>query len=161
MLIATNGRVLRPELATPLSHGDKTYDLECAETVYSLCHVMRGWCQYHWCETQSCNKPWDSINVVGFVRFQVLTAASMKFRSVFWDVLPCKIIVDRRFRGTNCLNHHSSLMMQAGRRSTIILHGSTSQKTILNVVGFIDQLRHYQQFQKTVLWGETYLNCCH
>jgi hypothetical protein len=31
----------------------------------------------------------------------------------FWDVLPCKIIVDRRFRGTCC-------------------HGSTSQKTILN-----------------------------
>jgi hypothetical protein len=35
-----------------------------------------------------------------YVRFQVLTAASMKFRFVFWDVLPCKIIVDRRFRGT-------------------------------------------------------------
>jgi hypothetical protein len=28
------------------------------------------------------------------MRFQVLTAASMKFRIVFWDVLPCKIIVD-------------------------------------------------------------------
>jgi hypothetical protein len=27
------------------------------------------------------------------VTFQVLTAASMKFRTVFWDVLPCKIIV--------------------------------------------------------------------
>jgi hypothetical protein len=27
------------------------------------------------------------------VRFQVLTAASMKFRIVFWDVLPCKIFV--------------------------------------------------------------------
>jgi hypothetical protein len=24
----------------------------------------------------------------------------IKFRIVFWDVLPCKIIVDRRFRGT-------------------------------------------------------------
>jgi hypothetical protein len=32
------------------------------------------------------------------VRFQVPTAASMKFRFVFWDVLPCKIIVDQRFR---------------------------------------------------------------
>jgi len=51
------------------------------------------------------------------VRFQVLTAASMMFRIVFWDVLPCKIIVDRRFRGAYCLHH---------RRSTIILHGSTS-----------------------------------
>jgi hypothetical protein len=36
------------------------------------------------------------------VRFQVLTAASMKFRFVFWDVMPCKIIVGRRFRGTFC-----------------------------------------------------------
>jgi len=28
-----------------------------------------------------------------------------KLRFVFWDVLPCKIIVDRRFRGTCCLHH--------------------------------------------------------
>jgi hypothetical protein len=39
------------------------------------------------------------------VRFQDLTAESMKFRFVFWDVLPCKIIVDRRFRGTCCLHY--------------------------------------------------------
>jgi hypothetical protein len=32
-----------------------------------------------------------------FVRFQVLTAAIMMFRIVFWDILPCKIIVVRRF----------------------------------------------------------------
>jgi hypothetical protein len=37
-----------------------------------------------------------------YVRFQVVTAASMMFRIVFWDVLPCKIIVDRRFRGAYC-----------------------------------------------------------
>jgi hypothetical protein len=41
-------------------------------------------------------------------RSQVLTAASMNFRIVFWDVLPCKIIVDRRFRGTCCLHHQGS-----------------------------------------------------
>jgi hypothetical protein len=34
-----------------------------------------------------------------YVRFQVLTAASMKFRIVLWDVLPCKIIVDRFHQG--------------------------------------------------------------
>jgi hypothetical protein len=50
--------------------------------------------------------------VFGYVRFQVLTAASMKFRFVFWDVLPCKIIVDRRFRDMCCL-----LMMEAARTS--------------------------------------------
>jgi hypothetical protein len=31
--------------------------------------------------------------------------AGMNFRFIFWDVLPCKIIVDRRFRGTCCLHH--------------------------------------------------------
>jgi hypothetical protein len=39
------------------------------------------------------------------VRFQVLTAASMMLRVVFWDILPCKMIVDRRFRGAYCLHH--------------------------------------------------------
>jgi hypothetical protein len=42
------------------------------------------------------------------VRPQVLTAASMKFRFVFWTVLPCKIIVHRRF---------NALMMEAARTS--------------------------------------------
>jgi hypothetical protein len=50
------------------------------------------------------------------VRFQVLTAASMIFRIVFWDVQ------GRR--------QYAPLK----RRSTIILHGSTSQKTILNMI---------------------------
>jgi hypothetical protein len=39
------------------------------------------------------------------VRFQVLTAGSMKFR-ILWDVLPCsQVDVDRRFRGAYCLHH--------------------------------------------------------
>jgi hypothetical protein len=29
----------------------------------------------------------------------------MMFRVVFWDILPCKMIVDRRFRGAYCLDH--------------------------------------------------------
>jgi hypothetical protein len=123
------------------------------------------------------------------VRFQILTAASVKFRIVFWDALPCKIIVDRRFRGTCCLHHQGDetccyesvyklvkeqvltvfwsvhLVLSSSEFTqdlfrfedhcdqywgwgwegcgsglylwnvgpTIILHGSTSQKTILNV----------------------------
>jgi hypothetical protein len=40
-----------------------------------------------------------------YVRFQVLTAASMKFR-VFRDVAPCGYVeVDRSFRGAYCLHH--------------------------------------------------------
>jgi hypothetical protein len=41
------------------------------------------------------------------VRFQVLTAASMKFR-VFWDVASCSHVdFDGRFRGTYCLHHEA------------------------------------------------------
>jgi len=49
------------------------------------------------------------------------------FRAVFWVVLPCKYIVDRRFRGAYCLHHQK-------RRATIYLHGSTTQKTALNEI---------------------------
>jgi hypothetical protein len=76
------------------------------------------------------------------VRFQVLTAASMMFRIIFWDVLPCKMIVGRRFRGAYCLHHQGWVRVRAWwwwrqyaplkRLPTIILHGSTSQKIILN-----------------------------
>jgi hypothetical protein len=39
------------------------------------------------------------------VRFQVLTAASMKIRDV-WDVAPCNLVeVYRRFRDAYCLQH--------------------------------------------------------
>jgi hypothetical protein len=119
------------------------------------------------------------------------------FRAVFWVVLPCKMIVDRRFRGAYCL-HHQGWVSRATegsrfyrcrvtrwsvvvgddrlgtgqwqspittdhlvtrhlynldpsvarlthpwwrrqyaplkRRSTIILHGSTTQKTSLNII---------------------------
>jgi hypothetical protein len=57
------------------------------------------------------------MNSISVVRFQVLTAVNMKFRFVFWDVLPCKIIVDRRFRGTCCLHHQGALMVEAARTS--------------------------------------------
>jgi hypothetical protein len=30
---------------------------------------------------------------------------NLSFRIVFWDVLLCKIIVDRRFKGACCLHH--------------------------------------------------------
>jgi hypothetical protein len=53
-------------------------------------------------------------NKMKIVRFQVLTAASMMFRAVFWVVLPCKL--------------------------TINLHGSTTQKTALNKMKIHDQV---------------------
>jgi hypothetical protein len=55
------------------------------------------------------------------LRFLVLTVASMKFRFVFWDVLPCNIIVVTRFRGTCCLHHRpddegSTYLSNVGRQ---------------------------------------------
>jgi hypothetical protein len=74
-----------------------------------------------------------------YMRFQVPTVASMKFR-VFWDVLPCsQIDVDQCFRGACCLHHqgddsspwwwrqHAPLKC---RSTSIWLHSSTSQKTL-------------------------------
>jgi hypothetical protein len=37
----------------------------------------------------------------------------MMFRIVFWDVLPCKIIVDRRFRGAYCLHHQDETLVDS------------------------------------------------
>jgi hypothetical protein len=54
----------------------------------------------------------------------------MKFRIVFWDELPCKIIVDRRFRGTYCLHHQGSLMMEAVRTSETSLENYFTRQYI-------------------------------
>jgi hypothetical protein len=46
------------------------------------------------------------------------TAIYFVFRVVFWHILPCKIIVDRRFWGASFLHHQgSSGMMEALRTS--------------------------------------------
>jgi hypothetical protein len=42
---------------------------------------------------------------------QALTAASMKIRA-FWDVVPCSLGVDRRFRGAYCLHHQGDEVNQ-------------------------------------------------
>jgi hypothetical protein len=48
------------------------------------------------------------MNMVMNARFQVLTAASMKFR-LFWDVAQCSHVeVNRRFRGAYCLHQGDS-----------------------------------------------------
>jgi hypothetical protein len=52
----------------------------------------------------------------------------MMFRIVFWDVLPCKIIVDRRFRVVYCLHHQSSLMMDAVRTSETSVENHFTRK---------------------------------
>jgi hypothetical protein len=68
------------------------------------------------------------------VRFQVLTAASMKIRA-FSDVALCSLGVDRRFRGAYCLHHHGDddgvNNKPLKRLSTPRLHRTTSEKTNL------------------------------
>jgi hypothetical protein len=44
------------------------------------------------------------------VRFQVLTASSMKIRA-FWDIAPCSLVgIDLRFRSAYCLHHHGDII---------------------------------------------------
>jgi hypothetical protein len=78
-----------------------TVQCVAVEDMYETTHFVGKQCTNKFMCLQTVRK-----QIFG-VRFQVLTAASLKFRFVFWDVLPCKIIVDRR------------------------RHGSTSQKTYL------------------------------
>jgi hypothetical protein len=44
----------------------------------------------------------------------------MKFRIVFWDVLPCKIIVDRRFRGAHIPEDNSEILLQASKQIILL-----------------------------------------
>jgi hypothetical protein len=51
------------------------------------------------------------------VRFQALTAASMKFR-VFWDIAPCSHVeVDRRLRDAYCLHHQGDYAVRTSETS--------------------------------------------
>jgi hypothetical protein len=43
--------------------------------------------------------------VIGCEMSQNIRKQKLLFRIVFWDVLPCKMIVDRRFRGAYCVHH--------------------------------------------------------
>jgi hypothetical protein len=51
-----------------------------------------------------------SLNILHHVRFQVLTAASMMFRAVFWVILPCRMFVDkhstRQYNSEDSSEHH-------------------------------------------------------
>jgi hypothetical protein len=50
---------------------------------------------------QSCIIPLSSPNAFHHLTEVVLYL----FRAVFWVILPCRMIVDRRFRGAYCLHH--------------------------------------------------------
>jgi hypothetical protein len=52
----------------------------------------------------------------------------MKSRIVFWDVLPCKIIVDRRFRGVCCLHHIAKDRHSVFMKFRIVLWEDNSER---------------------------------
>jgi hypothetical protein len=81
--------------------------------VYILCHTAY---MYQILSVLLCLQP-----VIHFKYFYYFQDRRYLFRTVFWDALPCKMIVDRRFRGAYCLHHQA-------------VHGSTSHKTILNII---------------------------
>jgi hypothetical protein len=50
--------------------------------------------------------PWPGFEPATFGSSGQHTNHYMMFRAVFWVILPCRMIVDRRFRGAYCLHHH-------------------------------------------------------
>jgi hypothetical protein len=57
------------------------------------------------------------------VRFQVLTATSMKM-AVLWDVAPCSLVeIDQRFRGDSCL-HHQGYRSATSQKTAIFEHST-------------------------------------
>jgi hypothetical protein len=90
------------------------------------------------------------------VRFQVLTAASMMFRIVFWDVLPCKIILDRYFRGAYLLHHQGWVMMEAVRSFETSVDNYFTRQYILE-----DSSEHYciLRYINLLHWSGTKKNC--
>jgi hypothetical protein len=75
--------------------------------------------------------------IVGWVvnvRFQVLTAPSMKM-TAFRDVAPCSLVeVDGCFRGAYCLHLQ-------GWATATRLHGATSLKVVILVLYIVDRKR--------------------
>jgi hypothetical protein len=49
------------------------------------------------------------------------------FRVVFWDILPCKIIADRRFRGACCFHHQGLVSLARKDRGYIGVQGPGGQ----------------------------------
>jgi hypothetical protein len=62
--------------------------------------------------------PWRESNSIYSVRFQVLTAASMKFRFVFWDVSYCSVKqLSTDVSDVGAASIIIALMMEASRTS--------------------------------------------
>jgi hypothetical protein len=54
---------------------------------------------------------------------------------VFWDVAPCSLGVDRRFRGAYCLHHQVGV---GGSTRLLRLHDAISQKTLVFILPAVE-----------------------
>jgi hypothetical protein len=52
----------------------------------------------------------NSIVLIYMYLFWANILADFMFRIVFWDIMPCRMIVDRRFRGAYCLHHQKTIL---------------------------------------------------
>jgi hypothetical protein len=81
--------------------------------LYIILYIMKGLkrksVDNKYVKTKSSRKKYgrksDQVDTLGYVRFQVLTAASMKM-TAFWDIKPsCLVEIYRRFGRAYCLHH--------------------------------------------------------
>jgi hypothetical protein len=66
------------------------------------------------------------------VRFQVLTATSVKMRA-FWDIAPCSLGVYRRFRRAFCLHHQRVLARSSPMATTLTTKPWRLQANVVTV----------------------------
>jgi hypothetical protein len=93
-------------------------DTSCGIVVGCL-YFVGTYCLHLQCCNRFCLQVYAALlpkNQHQCVRFQVLTAATMKFRIVFWDVLPCKMIVVNYFTRQYIPEDNSELQHQCLHR---------------------------------------------
>jgi hypothetical protein len=91
------------------------------------------------------------------VRFQVLTAASMMFRVVFWAILPCKMIVDRRFRGAYYLRHQGWVIPEDNSEHVF---WDIAPCNLLNIYRRFLRGTYYHHDQGDKMFSETSVSVC-
>jgi hypothetical protein len=108
----------------------------CVSVVFCSSHVTLY--RKVFCNDKLCSVTWVQQPADIFMRFQVLTATSMK-TSVLWDISPCTLVgIDRRFRGAYCL-HNQGDKPASPKRQWISagLHSTASQKTAIFIKIFV------------------------
>jgi hypothetical protein len=90
-------------------------------------------------------------------------------QSCFWDILPCKMIVDRRFRGAYCLHHQGGVYprrqlwtsysppweLEISRKLRCLLRNTKTQKRVMRwaTCHYVSQwFPNYMRVAETSKW---------